>query len=69
MTSQNNGNSQAYCEEWCFATLDTIFAQTDLISKDGRCGRKSFPTKKHMSTQSSIARWNTKHFSHQQYII
>jgi len=25
-----------------------------LISRDGRCGRKSFPTKKHMKTQSSM---------------
>ena len=26
-----------------------------LISREGRCGRKSLPTKKHMNTQSSIA--------------
>lgn len=29
-------------------------AHTHLISKDGRWGRKSFPTKKHMKTQSSM---------------
>lgn len=26
-----------------------------LISREGRCGRKSLPTKKHMNTQSSMA--------------
>jgi len=30
-----------------------------LISSEGKCGRKSLPTKKHIKTQSSRALYNT----------
>ena len=32
-----------------------------LISRDGKWGRKSLPTKKHMNTQSSRQRWVKEH--------
>ena len=39
----------------CFHIFNRVSIAPSRISRDGRCGRKSLPTKKMRSTQSSIA--------------